>query len=170
MVEEMKQKLQDNHLNTDNYRKYLEEWDLKIEMKTGYDEKLARNILKVLSRVHPEGFDLPEEIKTHDGYISTLYVLLQDELVEGPKIQKAQSGKLLMISSKPVAITWRGREKLKPDWNKRLTLIFLGLTASATVVTAFTQCSSTLTRQETSEQTSYKTEQTSLGTCAKDGT
>ena len=150
-------------------RKYLEERDRKIEMKTGYDEKLARNILKVLSRVYPEGIQLPEKIKTHNSYISTMHVLLKDELVEGPKIHEALSGRLQMIST-PVTITWRGIEKIKPDWNKRLTLIFLGLTACSTIVTAFTQCSSTITRQETSEQTSYKAEQTSLGTCVKHGT
>ena len=169
MIEETKQKLRDNDLNMDNYQKYLDERDLKIEKKTGYDEKLARKILKVLSRVYPEGIELPEKIKTHDSFISTLHVLLQNELVEGPYVHEVVSGKLHLFS-KPVAITWRGLEKIKPDWYKILSLIFLGVTACATAMVALTQCHMSTTRQETSEPTSYKTEQKSLGTSAKGDT
>ena len=161
MIEETKQKLRDNDLNMDNYQKYLDERDLKIEKKTGYDEKLARKILKVLSRVYPEGILLPEKIKTHDSYISTLHVLIQDELVKGPYVHEVMSGKLHVIS-KPVAITWRGLEKIKFDWYKNLYLFFLGLTAVATITTAITQCSTSNIGKETSEPSSYKTEQTPL--------
>lgn len=136
---------------------------MKVERNSGYDEKLARKILKTLATVYPEGMELPQEIKTHHSYVSTMYVLLQDNLIEGLTVSKTLSGRLQMISGPTtITITWRGREKLKPDWNKRLSLIFLGLTACATVVTAFTQCSSTFARQYTSELPSYKTEQMSM--------
>ena len=91
-----------------------------------------------------------------------MYVLLQDNLVEGPNVTRLIDGSLNMIE-RPVASTWRGLNKIKTDWHKIFSLTFLGITACATAAAALMQCSMSTTEQEIIEQAPYKIEKTSPG-------
>lgn len=106
--------------------------------KSGWDKRLAKKILRHLAPSCPEATDLPEGIRKDPRYLATMFVLQEDGCIEirSGGIFRTVSGRLTSQNAHAAAITSRGLEKSKPDWNARATILAVVVTALSTATVA----------------------------------